>query len=99
MTHATNSSRKKIKSLGNIQKKKLYRIIWRDAFSEEPWAEEETLEPIDYLCETIGFLIENNSRPHYYTIASTISHDGYFCSIMNIPKSMVVSKTQIAIRD
>ena len=99
MNQQVSTVNKKTKSISSIQKKKLYKIIWRDAFSEEQWSEEESLDEIDYLCETIGFLIENNSRPHYYTIAATISHDGYFCSVMNIPKSMVVSKVQLPIKD
>lgn len=99
MNQTAGIGRKKIKSISSLQKKKLYKIIWRDAFSEDQWLESDSLEPIDYLCETIGFLIENNSRPHYYTIASTISHDGYFCSVMNIPKSMVVSKIQLPMKD
>lgn len=83
-------------SISKAQNKKIYKIIWRDAFSEEQWSDEETLESIDYLCETIGYMIENNSRPHYYTIAASITHDGYFCSIINIPKSMVLSKEEIS---
>lgn len=91
--------RKIIKSISAEQKKVIYRITWRDAFSEESWTDEESLEDIDYICETIGYMIENNSRLNYYTIASTITHDGYFCSIMNIPKSMVISKTKITLKD
>ena len=90
------SKQKKYSSISKDQDKKIYKIIWRDAFSEEQWSEEETLEPIDYLCETIGYMIKNNSRPNYYTIAASITHDGYFCSIMNIPKSMVLSKEEIS---
>lgn len=95
----TIPSKKKYPSISISQKRKLYKIIWRDAFSEEQWTDEESLSDIDYLCETIGFLIENNSRSNYYTIASSITHDGYFCSIMNISKSMVLSKTEIKLKD
>lgn len=95
----TIPTKKKYPSIGIVQKRKLYKIIWRDAFSEEQWTYEECLESIDYLCETVGYMIENNSRPDYYTIASSITHDGYFCSIMNIPKSMVLSKTEIKLKD
>jgi len=95
----TIPSKRKYPSISIAQKRKLYKIIWRDAFSEEQWTDEESLTDIDYLCETIGFLIEDNSRPNYYTIASSITHDGYFCSIMNIPKSMVLSKTEIKLKD
>jgi hypothetical protein len=84
---------KKIVKPSSIQKVKLCRIVWRDAFSEQDqWHDSDSLETIDYLCETIGFLIEDNKKPHYITVASTITHDGYYCSIMNIPKSMIVSK-------
>ena len=77
-----------------IHNKKLYRIVWRDAFSEvDEWHQEGFLKGEDYLCETVGFLIEDNGRPNYYTIASTITNDEMFCSVMNIPKSMVVKKT------
>lgn len=95
----TIPSNRKYPSISIAQKRKLYKIIWRDAFSEDQWTYEESLSDTDYLCETIGFLIENNSRPNYYTIASSITHDGYFCSIMNIPKSMVLSKTEIKLKD
>jgi hypothetical protein len=78
------------------QKRKLYRIIWRDAFSEEDkWHDESTLETGDYICETIGFLIETPNRPDYITIASTITQDGYFCSVINIPKAFIISKTRL----
>lgn len=78
------------------QKRKLYRVLWRDAFSEEDkWHDETTLESTEYICETIGFLIETNHRPEYMTIASTITQDGYFCSIINIPKAWIVSKTRL----
>ncbi len=88
--------RKNVVRPSTIQKKKVYRIVWRDAYSEQDqWHDSDTLEECDYLCETIGFLIEDNKKPHYITVASTITHDGYYCSIMNIPKSMIVSKKLI----
>lgn len=75
-------------------KMKLYHIVWRDAFSEEDiWHDYETIGHEDYICETVGFMIEKNHKPNYITIASTVTHDGTFCSVINIPKSMIISKT------
>lgn len=80
------------------RKLKLYHIVWRDAFSEEDeWHDHESIADKDYVCETFGFLIENNKKPNYITIASTLTYDGYFCSVMNIPKSMIIKKTLIKV--
>jgi len=77
---------------------KMYKIVWRDAFSEvDEWLNEDSLESEEYICETIGYLIETNVKPNYYTIASTITIDGYFCCVINIPKDMVISKKRITI--
>lgn len=77
---------------------KMYHIVWRDAFSEmDEWHSKETIEEDDYICETIGYLIETTKKPNYYTVASTITVDGYFCCVINIPKSMVLSKKRITI--
>jgi len=82
----------------NFHTKEAYRVIWIDAFSEtDEWHDESTLDPHNYYCHTIGFLIEENKKERYYTIASSITADGYFCSIMNIPKSMVVSMEKISL--
>lgn len=89
-------NKKKFPIPSSVQKRKLYKIVWFDAFaSPDQWLDEETLELKDYICETVGFLIKKNGSPHYYTLASTITLDGYFCSVMNIPKSWVISKTQL----
>lgn len=78
--------------------RKIYKIVWRDAFSDmDEWHDEDSIENQDYICETIGYLIEDNSKPNYYTIASTITKDEYFCCIINIPKAMVISKTRISL--
>lgn len=81
-------------------KNKIYRIIWRDAYSEvDEWHDESSLNPEDYLCETIGFLIETNKKSNYYTIASTITCDNHLCCLIHIPKAMVVSKQKITLTD
>jgi len=75
---------------------KMYKIIWRDAFSEmDEWHDCESIDREDYLCETVGFLIENNGKNQYYTIASTMTQDNFFCCVINIPKAMVISKKRI----
>jgi len=78
---------------------KIYRIVWRDAFTEvDEWHDDTSLTETDYLCETVGYLIENNSKQNYYTIASTITQDSYYCSLINIPKDMVVKKQRLHIQ-
>jgi hypothetical protein len=85
---------------GVKHKNKLYRIIWRDAYSEvDEWHDQSSLDPDDYLCETVGYLIETNKKSQYYTIASTVTCDNYFCCLLNIPKAMVVSKQKITLTD
>jgi len=79
-----------------ITKRPIYHIIWRDAFSEiDEWHTTETLTDEEYICETIGYIISENSKKKYYTIASTITYEDSFCAVINIPKSMVISKTKI----
>lgn len=83
----------------NFNKKKIYRIIWRDAYSEvDEWHDESSIDSADYLCETIGYLIENKKSSKYYTIASTVTIEGYFCCLINIPKAMVISKQKITLQ-
>jgi hypothetical protein len=52
----------------------------------------------DYICETIGYLIEPNPKKNYYTIASTLTCDDHYCCLINIPKAMVISKQRIIIQ-
>lgn len=81
---------------------KIYHIVWRDAFSEvDEWHDIETVEDEikEYLCETVGYLIENNGKNEYYTIASTMTQDDFFCCILNIPKSMVISKKRVQFKN
>ena len=69
-------------------------VQWRDAFTEtDEWHTSESLTSEDYLCETIGFLIEdNNSKTNYISIAGTVTMNGNYTSIINIPKAMIVTK-------
>lgn len=91
-------SSKAFKSKPLIKNAPIYHIVWRDAFSEaDEWHDHTSIEKEDYICHTIGYLIENNSKQNYYTIASTVTVDDYFCMIINIPKSMVISKKRIDI--
>lgn len=96
-TIAVASSKSKQSKKPSVKhSRKIYKIVWRDAFSEmDEWHDEGTIEDTDYICETIGYLIEDNCKPNYYTIASTLTKDNYFCCIINIPKAMVISKTRI----
>jgi hypothetical protein len=80
----------------NTNKFKLYRIVWRDAYTQtDEWHDETTINQEDYLCETTGYLIEHNTNPNYYTIASTITQEGYYCSLINIPINMVIKKERL----
>lgn len=96
---------KKIKSFTQKDKLKpliknapIYHIIWRDAFSEtDEWHDCSSIEREDYLCHTVGYLISDNGKSNYYTIASTITLDDYFCMVINIPKAMVISKEKISL--
>lgn len=78
-------------------KAKIYHIIWRDAFSEvDEWHDIDSIRNKDYLCETVGYLIEDNAKDNYYTIASTITQDDFFSCVINIPKAMVISKKRLS---
>lgn len=96
---ATNAKPKSVrtrkKPITSLTKKlKLYHVIWRDAFTEEDiWHDADSIKSEDYICETVGFLIEDNNKPNYITIASTATHDEYYCSVINIPKSMIIKQT------
>lgn len=86
----------KVKSL--IKNAPVYHFVWRDAFSEtDEWHDSSSIEREDYLCHTIGYLISDNGKSNYYTIASTITIDDYFCMVINIPKAMVISKEKISL--
>jgi len=91
--------RKKSKDISKTftHKAKIYHIIWRDAFSEvDEWHDLESVDTKDYLCETVGYLIEENSKDNYYTIASTMTQDDFFSCVINIPKAMVISKKRLS---
>ncbi len=91
-------STKVAKSKPLIKNASVYHIIWRDAFSEsDEWHDCSSIDRQDYICHTIGYLIEDNGKSNYYTIVSTITMDDYFCMVINIPKSMVISKKRIDI--
>lgn len=93
--HTTHSVKKPPQTKKN-QKYKIYYIKWRDAFTEpDEWHDEDSLTEGDYICETVGFLLENNKNSNYYSIASTVTCDSTFCSIINIPKSMIITKKLI----
>lgn len=72
-------------------------IKWRDAFTEtDEWHSSDTMTADDYVCETIGFLIDdNNSKTNYISIAGTVTAEGMYASIINIPKAMVITKKLI----
>lgn len=94
-TKSVSLQKKKISS-SSLKKAKIYRIVWRDAFSEmDEWHDIDSIDDQDYICETVGFLIEDNSKKNYYTIASTITLDDFFCCVINIPKAMVISKKRV----
>jgi|LakMenE01Jun11ns_1017448.scaffolds.fasta_scaffold9778930_2 hypothetical protein len=75
-----------------LPKYPIYYIKWIDAFTEtDEWHTLDSITSTDYTCETIGFLIPNN-RKNYYTIASTLSVDDHYASLINIPKNMITVK-------
>lgn len=95
-TKSVSLQKKKVANKSSLQKSKIYKIVWRDAFSEmDEWHDTESIEDKDYICETVGYLIEDNSKKNYYTIASTITMDDFFCCVINIPKAMVISKKRV----
>jgi hypothetical protein len=88
--------RDKDKKIKKSKKHTMLRVVWRDAFSEvDEWHTNDSISKKDYICETVGFYVKNNKKPEYLTIASTISHDGFFCSVINIPKDMIILKEDI----
>lgn len=89
-------TKKRNKKVCRVTKRPIYHIVWRDAFSEiDEWHTTESITDEDYICETVGYLIAENSKSNYYTVASTITAEDTFCAIINIPKSMVIKKTKI----
>lgn len=71
-----------------IKKLRTVRVVWDDAFSEDPWTEVENIKKNKELhtCTTIGFLVDQDDT-HYY-VASTWSSGEVACT-MGIPKGMV----------
>ena len=93
-----NKQQKKDKVKALIKNAPVYHIVWRDAFSEsDEWHDSSSIEKEDYVCHTLGYLITDNSKLNYYTIASTVTIDDHFCMVLNIPKAMVISKQRIII--
>ena len=93
-----NKPQKKDKVKALIKNAPVYHIVWRDAFSEsDEWHDSSSIEKEDYVCHTIGYLIADNSKSNYYTIASTVTIDDHFCMVLNIPKAMIISKQRIDI--
>ena len=78
----------------SIADRPAYYIRWRDAFTEtDEWHSSSSMTDEDYVCETIGFLIEdNNSKKNYISIAGTVTVEGMYASIINIPKAMIITK-------
>lgn len=75
---------------------KVYYIKWRDAFTEtDEWHDTDSMTSQDYTCETIGFIIEENNKSNYYSIAGSFTIEGMFTSVINIPKEMVITKKLI----
>lgn len=102
VVYKKGATKRPIKTIANkkepskINKRHIYRIVWRDAFSEpDEWHDSQTISTEEYLCETTGYLITESKNKNYYTIASTITCDDNFCSLINIPKSMVVTKQKL----
>jgi hypothetical protein len=96
---APRRSNKKDFSKTFTHKAKIYHIVWRDAYSEvDEWHDFDSVDTNDYLCETVGYLIENNGKDNYYTIASTMTQDDFFSCVINIPKAMVISKKRLLIK-
>ena len=86
--------KKNTQPTANKNKFKLYRIVWRDAYTEtDEWHDQTTTSSKNYLCETTGYLVESDQN--YYTIASTITQEGYYCSLINIPVQMVINKQRL----
>lgn len=73
-------------------------IQWRDAFTEtDEWHSLESMTDSEYTCETVGYLVKENKKPNYYSIAGTVTAEGMYTSIINIPKAMVITKRLIKV--
>jgi len=95
-SNISNSPKKLSKKKSSFPSKNIYLIVWRDAYSEvDEWHDESSIDSEDYICYTVGYLIQSNKKSNYYTVASTNTCDGYYCAIINIPKSMIISKQKI----
>lgn len=76
-----------------------YLIVWRDAYTspDEWYTEDQKPENTDYIVYTTGYI--TSTTKDYYTVAATITQESVYCSVINIPKKMVVSKQKLAITD
>jgi hypothetical protein len=77
--------------------KQPYLIIWRDAYTapDEWYSSDYQPDNNDYLVYTVGYIVD--STKEYYTIAATVTQDKSYCSILNIPKKMIVQKQKLTI--
>lgn len=86
------------RTLDTVNEHEIWYIKWRDAFTEtDEWHSSETMTTEEYTCETVGYLVKDNKKPNYYSIAGTVTAEGMYASIINIPKAMVITRKLIKV--
>lgn len=86
------------RTLDVVNDYQVWYIKWRDAFTEtDEWHSSDSVTTEEYTCETVGYLIQDNKKPNYYSIAGTVTAEGLYASIINIPKAMVITRKLIKV--
>lgn len=86
------------RTIDTVNDHKIWYIKWRDAFTEtDEWHSLESITTDEYTCETVGYLIKDNKKTNYYSIAGTVTAEGMYASIINIPKAMVITRKLIKV--
>ena len=90
------SNKTKIKKLAKpskairecLPKPQICRVLFWDHNSHDGWINEENYDIDPTLVVTIGFVVRETDS--LLSIASTIDHNGNFCCIFNIIKTLIV---------
>lgn len=77
---------------------KFVRVVWLDAYSEDPWTEIEKYDLRDHQVESFGYLVRESKN--YHLIAPNVGQgdNGVWeaCGLMAIPRKMVLSIDEVA---
>jgi len=73
-----------------------FKIQWVDSrATDNTWESKENIERLKpALCESVGFLLEDNDVDNFITIASTISQDQVLFRL-TIPKGCILEMTEL----